>query len=34
MFFDTDPKNDNAPMATDRVPDQGFKEVAAPGPAR
>ena len=31
MFFSTDPKNDNAPMASDRVPDQGFKEVAAPG---
>jgi hypothetical protein len=31
MFISTDPKNDNAPMASDRVPDQGFKEVAAPG---
>jgi hypothetical protein len=31
MFFDTNPKDENAPMATDRVPDQGFKEVAAPG---
>jgi hypothetical protein len=31
MFINTDPKNDNAPMATDRVPDQGFKDVAAPG---
>ena len=30
IFFDTNPKDDNAPMATDRVPDQGFKEVAAP----
>jgi hypothetical protein len=30
MFFDTNPKDDKAPMATDRVPDQGFKEVAAP----
>jgi hypothetical protein len=31
IFFATDAKNENAPMATDRVPDQGFKEVAAPG---
>src|SRR5256885_10589215 len=31
MFFDTNPKDDNAPMATDRVPEQGFKQVAAPG---
>ena len=31
IFFHTDPKNENAPMATDRVPDQGFKDVAAPG---
>ena len=31
MFISTDPKNDNAPMASDRVPDQGFKTVAAPG---
>jgi len=31
MFFATDPKNDNSPMATDRAPDQGFKVVAAPG---
>ena len=30
MFFDTNPKDDKAPMATDRVPDQGFKEVVAP----
>ncbi len=30
MFFDTNPKDDKAPMATDRVPDQGYKEVAAP----
>ena len=30
MFFDTNPKDENAPMATDRVPDQGFKEIAAP----
>jgi hypothetical protein len=30
MFFDTNPKDDKAPMATDRSPDQGFKEVAAP----
>jgi hypothetical protein len=31
MFVSTDPKNDNAPMATDRVPDEGFKDVLAPG---
>jgi hypothetical protein len=31
MFIDTNPKDENAPMATDRVPDQGFKQVAAPG---
>jgi hypothetical protein len=31
MFFATDAKNDNSPMATDRAPDQGFKVVAAPG---
>jgi hypothetical protein len=31
MFVNTDPNNDNAPMATDRVPDQGFKDVLAPG---
>jgi hypothetical protein len=30
IFFDTNPKDDKAPMATDRVPDQGFQEVAAP----
>ena len=30
MFFDTNPKDDKAPMATDRIPDQGFKEVLAP----
>ena len=30
IFFDTNPKDDKAPMATDRAPDQGFKEVAAP----
>jgi len=30
MFIDTNPKDDQAPMATDRVPDQGFKAVAAP----
>ena len=30
IFFDTNPKDDNAPMATDRVPDLGFKEVASP----
>jgi hypothetical protein len=30
MFFATDPENENAPMATDRVPEQGLKEVAAP----
>ena len=31
IFFDTNPKDEQAPMATDRVPDQGFKEVVAPG---
>ncbi len=31
IFFDTNPKDEKAPMATDRVPDQGFKAVAAPG---
>jgi hypothetical protein len=31
MFFDTNPKDDKNPMATDRVPDQGFVAVAAPG---
>jgi hypothetical protein len=30
MFLDTNPKDDKAPMATDRIPDQGFKEVLAP----
>lgn len=30
IFFDTDPGKDDAPLATDRVPDQGFKDVAAP----
>jgi hypothetical protein len=30
IFFDTNPKDDKAPMATDRVPDQGFTAVAAP----
>jgi hypothetical protein len=30
IFFDTNPKDEKAPMATDRTPDQGFKEVAAP----
>ena len=34
IFFDTNPKDDKAPMATDRIPDQGFKEVIAPAPAR
>ena len=31
VFFDTNPKDEKAPMATDRVPDMGFKAVAAPG---
>ncbi len=31
MYFDTDPKGDKDPVATDRVPDQGFKAVVAPG---
>lgn len=31
IFFDTNPKDEKAPIATDRVPDQGFKAVAAPG---
>jgi hypothetical protein len=31
MFFDTNPKDDKNPMATDRVPDQGFVPIAAPG---
>jgi hypothetical protein len=30
FFFDTNSKDDKAPMATDRVPDQGFKDVGAP----
>jgi hypothetical protein len=30
IFFDTNPKDDNAPLATDRVPDQGFKAVSPP----
>ena len=30
IFFDTNPSDDKAPMATDRAPDQGFKDVAAP----
>jgi hypothetical protein len=30
MFLDTNPKDDKAPIAVDQVPDQGFKEVAAP----
>jgi hypothetical protein len=30
IFFDTNPNDDKAPMASDRVPDQGFKEVASP----
>jgi hypothetical protein len=30
VFIDTNPKDEKAPMATDRVPDQGFKAVAAP----
>ncbi len=31
IFFHTNPKDEKAPMATDRVPDQGFKAVGAPG---
>jgi hypothetical protein len=31
VFFHTNPKDEKAPMATDRVPDVGFKVVAAPG---
>jgi hypothetical protein len=31
IFFDTNPKDEKAPMATDRVPDRGFKDVVAPG---
>jgi hypothetical protein len=30
MFLDTNPEDDNAPLAADRVPDQGFKPVDAP----
>jgi hypothetical protein len=30
IFFDTEPGKDDAPLATDRVPDEGFKAVAAP----
>jgi hypothetical protein len=30
MYFDTDPKDDKAPVASDRVPDQGFTAVSAP----
>jgi hypothetical protein len=30
IFFDTDPAKEDAPLATDRVPDQGYKEVARP----
>ena len=30
-FFDTNPKDDKNPMATDRVPDQGFVPIGAPG---
>jgi hypothetical protein len=30
IFFVTDPKDDKAPIATDRVPDEGFKAMAAP----
>ena len=31
MYFNTDPKDDKDPVASDRVPDQGFKAVVAPG---
>ena len=31
VFFDTNPNDEKAPMATDRVPDVGLKSVAAPG---
>jgi hypothetical protein len=31
MYLNTDPKDDKAPVATDRVPDQGFTAVTAPG---
>lgn len=30
MFIDTNPKDENVPLAVDRVPDEGFKVVAAP----
>jgi hypothetical protein len=30
-FIDTNPKDDKAPMASDRAPDQGFVAVPAPG---
>ena len=30
VFIDTDPKDERVPLATDRVPDVGFKQVAAP----
>src|SRR4029079_12424128 len=32
MFFATDAKDDKAPVASDRAPDQGFTAVAAPTP--
>ena len=31
MYFDTDPKDAKGPVASDRVPDQGFKAESAPG---
>jgi len=31
MFFDTDPKDAKGAVASDRVPDQGFKPESAPG---
>jgi hypothetical protein len=31
ISFHTNPQDEKAPMATDRVPDQGFKAVGAPG---
>jgi hypothetical protein len=31
MYFDTDPKDDKLPAVSDRVPDQGFQTVVAPG---
>ena len=31
MFFDTNPKDAKGAVASDRVPDQGFKPVSAPG---